>query len=907
MEKNIQTFAQQSLDKLSSYYQITNKTAFINNLLRYLTILNNNSFESDTSYQYRLYYYERMFGVHFKSTQSWWDKVIYLFFSKRLKSYESKIGQYLNVVAYNQLNQNTIFYKMMNAIELILFEKQMPSLSDIYKYSDVFSVVDNGSIFINDVQVINNNVKDVLYQILAKIIKTLNSNVPFYTENLTGSDYNQDGINDFIDFNILQTVTEHTQKISDITGSLFSLLNNTTINGQPLIGNITVKADGFNNVDNTSDMDKPVSSAQQTAFELKVDKTTTVNGQPLSDNVVVTKSELGLSNVDNTSDMDKPTSSSTQLVLDMKVDKTTTVNGQPLSGNVVISVSGDNSTKVDKTTTVNGHPLSANVLITKSDVGLSNVDNTSDMNKPTSSSTELALNMKVDKVITVNEQPLSENVVITKSDLGLSNVDNTSDMDKPTSSSTELALNMKVDKVITVNEQPLSENVVITKSDLGLSNVDNTSDMDKPTSSSTQLALDSLNQLLDSVNLEFPTKEDKTMKNTSNGYAGLDSNGLISTSLLPAGIMGGLSFKGLWNASTNNPTITSSEGNSGDYYKVNVAGSTSIDSINEWDIGDWIIFSGQTWSKIDNTDNVNSVNGKTGSVLLNKSDLGLSNVDNTSDMDKPVSSAQQTALDLKADKSITINDHPLSASFDIVKDDLFLGNVDNTSDINKPISKSQEIALNLKEDKSNKGGPNGYASLDEDSKLPLSQLPNLNINLDSLSDVNVESPVNNDILKYNSGSGTWINAPATGSADLIVRNLQFTQNITTLPLNSFQNNVCSATFTPPLANMFCIIKFKGIPVWSSPSEVGFKVHLDNLSLLSGSVVQLNSGRAMLNFIKVSTNDFVQETGDTIMAYLTDMTPGTSNTISIGGGSQNPTNTGLIPNVNLFGELFFLGI
>lgn len=42
-----------------------------------------------------------------------------------------------------------------------------------------------------------------------------------------------------------------------------------------------------------------------------------------------------------------------------------------------------------------------------------------------------------------------------------------------------------------------------------------------------------------------------------------------------------------------------------------------------------------------------SVAGKTGIVLLDKSDVGLANVDNTSDANKPVSTATQTALDGK--------------------------------------------------------------------------------------------------------------------------------------------------------------------------------------------------------------------------------------------------------------------
>lgn len=49
---------------------------------------------------------------------------------------------------------------------------------------------------------------------------------------------------------------------------------------------------------------------------------------------------------------------------------------------------------------------------------------------------------------------------------------------------------------------------------------------------------------------------------------------------------------------------------------------------------------------------VQSVAGKTGDVTLAKADVGLGNVDNTSDLDKPISTATQTALNAKADASV---------------------------------------------------------------------------------------------------------------------------------------------------------------------------------------------------------------------------------------------------------------
>ena len=47
---------------------------------------------------------------------------------------------------------------------------------------------------------------------------------------------------------------------------------------------------------------------------------------------------------------------------------------------------------------------------------------------------------------------------------------------------------------------------------------------------------------------------------------------------------------------------------------------------------------------------VDSVNGNTGAVIITKTSIGLGSVDNTSDANKPISTATQTALGNKADK-----------------------------------------------------------------------------------------------------------------------------------------------------------------------------------------------------------------------------------------------------------------
>ena len=72
--------------------------------------------------------------------------------------------------------------------------------------------------------------------------------------------------------------------------------------------------------------------------------------------------------------------------------------------------------------------------------------------------------------------------------------------------------------------------------------------------------------------------------------------------------IGALNYKGTWNASTNNPTLTSSVGTKGDYYVVSVAGSTNLDGTTLWGVGDWAVFNGSIWQKVDGGDSGNFVN-----------------------------------------------------------------------------------------------------------------------------------------------------------------------------------------------------------------------------------------------------------------------------------------------------------
>ena len=87
-------------------------------------------------------------------------------------------------------------------------------------------------------------------------------------------------------------------------------------------------------------------------------------------------------------------------------------------------------------------------------------------------------------------------------------------------------------------------------------------------------------------------------------------------------IASGLEYQGTWNASTNVPTLASSVGTAGYYYIVATAGSTNLNGVTDWQVGDWAVFNGSVWQKIDQTNLVTSVAGRTGAVVLTTADIG---------------------------------------------------------------------------------------------------------------------------------------------------------------------------------------------------------------------------------------------------------------------------------------------
>ena len=131
-------------------------------------------------------------------------------------------------------------------------------------------------------------------------------------------------------------------------------------------------------------------------------------------------------------------------------------------------------------------------------------------------------------------------------------------------------------------------------------------------------SIGSANTLVDTHDTSLNAHEN--IRGIANGLATLDSNAKVPMSQINDSLLGNVQYQGLYDVSTNTPNLDTAE-TKGHYYIVSVAGDRFDIS---FEVGDWIISDGTNWTKVDNTDAVSSVNGRTGNVVITTEDLDLS-------------------------------------------------------------------------------------------------------------------------------------------------------------------------------------------------------------------------------------------------------------------------------------------
>jgi hypothetical protein len=369
----------------------------------------------------------------------------------------------------------------------------------------------------------------------------------------------------------------------------------------------------------------------------------------------------------------------------------------------------------------------------RTNLGLGNVDNTSDANKPVSTATQAALNNKANAAEVNTALATKANAAEVTAALGT----------KANASDVSASLALKEDVSNKANT-PLgtsttlypTQNAVKTYVDAQVLGA-TIADANGSTKGKIQLAGDLGGSAAAPTVPGLALKLDANQKGVANGLATLNSSGIIPSSQLPpvtlsstTVVANAAEMLGLSSATVGSIAI-----------RTDVAKNFVLRALPASTVGNWI-------ELLTPAAPVQTVNGYTGSVNLAKSDLGLGNVDNTTDASKPISNAAQEALDLKsnaaevnaalatkmstADAVAALN---LKANAADVNAGLAtkLNTADATAALNlKSNTADVAASLNLKLDAIKVGIANGTASLDASGKIPTNQIPAI-----SFSSVNV--------------------------------------------------------------------------------------------------------------------------------------------------------------------------
>ncbi len=222
----------------------------------------------------------------------------------------------------------------------------------------------------------------------------------------------------------------------------------------------------LNNVDNTSDANKPISSATQTALDAK--QATLVSGTNIK--TVNNTSLLGSGNISISSAVawggvtgTLSNQTDLQTALDGKVDENTAITGATKTKVTYdqkgLVTGGADATTADIADSTNKRYVTdAQLVVVANTSGTNTGDNATNSQYSGLAASKQDTLVSGTNIKTIEGQSLlgSGNIDLAKGDVGLGNVDNTSDANKPVSTATQTALDAKTNKLVVTNRQTAS-------------------------------------------------------------------------------------------------------------------------------------------------------------------------------------------------------------------------------------------------------------------------------------------------------------------------------------------------------------------------------------------------------------------------------------------------------------------
>ncbi len=242
----------------------------------------------------------------------------------------------------------------------------------------------------------------------------------------------------------------------------------------------------------------------------------------------------------------------------------------------------------------------------------------------------------------------------------------------------------------------------------------------------------------------------------------------------------------------------------------------------------------------------------------------------------------------------------------ITKASLGLGNVDNTSDVNKPVSTAQQAALDTKVDKTSVGAANGVAPLGSDSKIPAVYLPGSIDEIDEFANL-AAFPATGAANKlyvaldtekvYRWGGSSYIEiSPSPGSTDAVPEgssNLYFTNARAVAALSStLANYLTTATaastyLTQANAASTYLTQSTAASTYLTQSSAS-ATYLTQSSASSTYATNANLGNYMPKSGGTFTGGVTVQAGFTILGSSTDFGAQVNLAAAASGGLNTPT-------------------